>query len=261
MPVPICIRCNSVYKIVWYFNNEKDFVMNMLSKSIVSACFSVLTFSAFAGGPVHVPAQNEFPTGFYAGIGGGYNSLADSFSKTLFDGLNFASFTASANGLAPLVQVGFWGRMGSSMAWGVKASYSYLNLDPDYILSDSSGVYSNFDAGVKNQFNALATLGFGMDKYLAYVGVGVSVLPTNFVAQAAGAAGGNYKVNETFVDALVQLGMTYNINSNWFVDSSYSYAFGGTKTLSQTVGGNPFKTNLRVSNQTAVVTINRRFFG
>ena len=102
--------------------------MNMLCKSLVCASVFALSLSSIAGGVVAVASNNSLPTGLYAGIGGGYNSLSNEYKNTELLGESFENFSASSNGLAPLVQLGFRGKLGGNMTWGVKATYSYLNI-------------------------------------------------------------------------------------------------------------------------------------
>ena len=92
-------------------------IIHRIKTSIMLLCF-VFTMTFVAATKAAPPNQVDDFTGFFIGWGAGHTSLTTGPTTTVLAGLAFDSNTFSANNLAPLVQLGYWGHIYRNWLWG-----------------------------------------------------------------------------------------------------------------------------------------------
>ncbi len=167
-------------------------------------CLSVISFSTYAAS---VDTQSEMPrSGFFAGLGGSYNSV---YPNQAINGSLVANYyadgalaTIAENTLpsfstppimttfAPVVQIGYFKQFADShWFWGAKLLYQYLNLKSSNKFSDSNSFFSgvgfpgaptqpiallsqNASIEINHEFIFMPLMGYSFKNNQIYFGIG-----------------------------------------------------------------------------------------
>lgn len=228
--------------------------MSKLLKALSVASLSVAAASVFAGGVEPGPAMVD-ATGMFVGVGGGINTVnLNNELVNVPQGYQATITNGRASFLAPYGQIGYWGHLNENFYWGVKAFYKYLNTEANSTVNISAqpaGVAGPTSAVVRTAISqeAAAQLMIGTEFHgmLPYVAGGVLWLPS--VTNSIDAFGQSQK--ENMWGGIFSVGARRDISKDWFIDSSYSYGFTGTKQFDQNL-------SQRVSIQSVDVSVNYR---
>lgn len=220
---------------------------------------------------------------------------------------NGAPFHNITNSFSPEIQIGYLKHAPcSENLYGVKFTWQYLGSSatnsnlyiPQVGVSTSStGVtsslfgYVNADAvqvSANHEFNLLAFIGRSFGNKYIYLGIGPSLfnLKSKNYYSIGYAEFEGVTINVTglvsysspsvwMLGGAGQLGMTYFITPDWFIDASYTYAITGSRMINHqqafsnassvgdvdyvTTGTLFTKDTLRVNNQSLLLTINKVF--
>jgi len=239
-------------------------------------CLIALTPAAFAA---DLPALKYNPppvymapaTGFFIGVGAGYNSfkfdrsvyavgLSDVFQGATPVAVGHAEgpanpFQDTIFAFAPEGQIGYFGRLGADLLWGVKFKYKYADATSSQVplIIAQSGAFAQLGGGVsplfgnvlieeaqstiKHELALLALIGAPVRNGNVYLGAGPALFGTKLnlynstgFAMVNGAPNDqtgtpmNFESSKWVWGAAGQIGMTYNLAPTWFLDVNYTYA-------------------------------------
>lgn len=205
--------------------------------------------------------------------------------------------------LAPEAQLGYFSHFGGSdWMWGGKFVYRYTNATATTVdiapqaggLQTLSGtdsftgnvVIESYRTKLNHQFAFMPFIGHSFDRSYVYLGAGPALFGTQTkIDNAIGFADFNgmrgdvtgtplsFESTEWVWGGVAQIGVTYYMNHNWFLDLNYTYArsaefksnFSGP--FSSTTFGYGYKAvgtlfvtpSQRVTDQAVSITINRTF--
>lgn len=217
--------------------------------SLVIFCFT----SALAGGP-DVPPPPTYYDGFYVGLGGSYNFTSVDNQDVLRDSFQVQDFANNVNKLAPIFQMGYWGMLGDSAMFGVKAFFKYLNARPHLVYDNALDIFTQDDQ-VDYEVSLLLLLGYQVHDFLLYIGAGVVVFPS--VKSRIDITGDISNICRTLWGGIAQIGFNYYFNPWWFLDASFTYAQTANYLFENPVFGD--RATVHIVNKEFIFTINRRF--
>ena len=209
------------------------------------------------------------------------------------------------NTAAPSLQVGFFKHFANSdLMWGGKFAYSYLGTSSSYqnlLIPQSGGfqqgaaytpfngnyVVRSYQSKINHQMSFMPFIGKSFEKSYIYFGAGPTLAQTSYnINQITGFADINglttsitglstpasYSTSQWTWGAGAVIGGTYFLDSNWFLDMSYTYSvtgnptanWGGTWADNPAVGGVRTGTNTgtssgNISTQALMLTLNKAF--
>lgn len=246
--------------------------MTIKFKSILS--LAMIATSALAG---QMGTTRNAPIGVFIGVGGNYNSVNLVQNSS---GLGISNLTlngvATSRGIAagtaapfintnlkfaPEAQIGIMKSFNSTVFYGLKFTYQYLNsvATNKQLYLPQNGTLQTFnppgtsslfgyaiadsvETTIDHDMNLLALLGKSIDnnKYV-YLGAGpslISLRSQNFNSIGYALINGqtlnvtglvNYGSPTIWAwGGAAQLGMSYYLDSSWFMDVSYTYSFTGS---------------------------------
>lgn len=212
----------------------------------------------------------------------------------------------NASGLVPSVQAGYFHHMpGGEWILGGKFTYNYLNSSSsvENIRLPQAGSFTytetgvtepflgnavarNFKSTVKHQIALVPYVGRSFGNGFVYFGAGPTLTETqtdidglvgfadiNDTRRDISGAPQNFSASDWVVGGTATVGLTYFLDSSWFVDASYSYAttrdsrsdfvstyqYENTSNGQVTVGDLIGDSTGRVATQSIVVTLNMAF--
>ena len=224
------------------------------SQTALNLLISASITPIFAG---EMGALSTITSGFYAGIGSGWDHTDETFNsttrtstmKTAYD-----HYTANQNRLAPIAQLGYWAPLHEKWLWGIAAQWNYLGYKTanvnssrgQYIPNASFSSINIFGPDVLRDFSSqtrannevrlLAYFGEQFKNSHAYLGLGPTLFTaSNSVYVSSVHVGGgdtlissSVKDSQTLWGAAAQLGYNYYLNATYFINFSYTYAQSGT---------------------------------
>lgn len=205
---------------------------------------------------------------------------------------------------APEAQIGYFGQFGASnVLWGVKFKYKFADATSSQspLIIAQSGAFVQLGGGgptpmignvlieeaqstVRHEFALLALIGAPIRDGKVYLGMGPALFDTKLsLYQSIGFANvngqpsdqtgtpANFESTKWVWGSAAQIGMTYNLTPNWFLDVNYTYA---ATPRYKTDFVSPFETTSngltyrglafitvreRLTSQALAVSINRMF--
>lgn len=225
--------------------------MQRLAKyAILSFMISSITLPVFAK---NMESQPLLTQGFYAGIGGSANTVDENF-QSFFKSTNKSAhdtYTASANRLAPMLQVGYFGPLRDKWLWGVVAQWKYLNYQTandsgshgQHLPNPSFSSINFFGPSIERDFSSqtnlnnemllLFYLGMQLMQGDGCLGIGPAFITASnhiYVSSVHTPNGvGNNLVstsvnsNTTLWGGAVQIGYNFFLDGSWFLNMNYTY--------------------------------------
>lgn len=211
-------------------------------------------------------SQEMIKHGIYAGLGGSWNTIDETFNSTFLTSSHNSAwdhYAVNLNRLAPMVQVGYWAPICNPWLWGVEAQWKYLGYKTpnvntsrgQYIQNASFSsinifgdkVIRDFTSQTKIDNEVLLLLYFGMQLQNGYAYLGLG--PTLFTAtnniyvssvHTAMDGGDNLSSNsvnssKTMWGGAAQVGYNYYFASTCFLNLNYTYSKSGTYHFNNTV--------------------------
>lgn len=256
----------------------------------VSVAATTLSLNAFAGGPELAPAAPSMASGFFVGLGGGYNTeqlrnrnsfyfdtfVNNAFRRTYTENTRLNNQTYN---LSPTVQLGYLSYENGWM-WGVQGIYTYLNsttisnVPTDFFRSQP---FSFIRVQPEHKFSLLLMLGMNLnDSNVAFVGLGPSVIDVNSSYGVSFTNGVQPLVdfsrsrNTWAWGGSAQLGWLHYFSPTWFLSTTYTWSYYGRENNNFTwnfANNAQFFPNTRwfsnnstsVTSQQIVVAINKTF--
>jgi hypothetical protein len=252
--------------------------------------YSLILASLIANGSVLTSYAGDLgsisgiSSGFYAGIGGGWNTIDERFNSTLFTSTfkgALDNYDTSRNRLSPTIQLGYWAPFNTKWLWGVAAQWEYLhyktvNVNTTHGQSLPNATFSSiniFGPDVMRDFssqtkadNVVNFLFYGGEQFsrsYVYFGIGPALFKAaNKVFVSSVHVGGGdtlistlVNANKTLFGGAAQVGYNYYINSSYFLNFSYTYSQSKTYNLTNSV--NAALLNGAISPDSVTVNINR----
>ncbi len=227
--------------------------MKKLIALIVISLYGIAT-SALAAEPIPTISH-----GFYAGIGGGWNTIDETYNSTLFSSTDKSAhdnYNVNSNRLAPLIQFGYWKPFTEKWLWGITAQWEYLGYQTanvnssrgQYIQNASFSSINFFGPGVTRDFTSqtkinneillLFYLGMQLQQSYVYAGLGPALFTASnsiYVSSVhtPDGVGDNLvstsvSANNTVWGGVAQVGYNLYLNSTLFLNFSYSYSQSAT---------------------------------
>lgn len=233
--------------------------------------FTKVTLCLLISGPITTTFAGEsemtmLTPGLYAGIGGSWNTIDESFGSTLITSNGRSgrdNFDMSHSRLAPMVQIGYWRPLCQGWLWGVAAQWKYLNyVTPnddatrgEHLPNASFSSINIFGANITRDFSAqtrvnnevafLLYIGKQLQNGYAYLGMGpVLFTAANslyvFSVHKANGIGANLVSNsvtnkKTIWGGMVQVGYNYYLNPTFFLNFNYSYSQTATNEFNNSI--------------------------
>lgn len=228
---------------------------------VLTSTYFILSTAVFAG--------EQIPTicyGFYAGLGGSWNTIDETYQSTFFTSRNISAkdhYNASSNRLAPLIQLGYWQPLTEKYLWGAVAQWKYLgyqtanvnNSRGQYIQNASFSSINFFGPNVvrdftsktkiKNEALFLFYLGAQLQQSYAYLGIGPVLftsansiyLSTVHVPDGTGdnLISTSTSANKTVWGGALQVGYNYYLDCSWFLNVNYTYIKSATNQFKNSV--------------------------
>ncbi len=234
--------------------------------------------SVFAAEPTPIISH-----GFYAGIGGGWNTIDETYASTLFTSTHKSAhdnYNVSSNRLAPLIQLGYWRPFNETWLWGVTAQWEYLgyqtanvNSSRGQYIQNASFSSINFfgpdvlrdftsQTNINNEVLLLFYLGMQMQQSYVYLGLGPALFTASnniYVSSVHTPHGGSNLVstsvgaNNTLWGGAAQVGFNLYLNPIWFLNFSYTYlksttgSFNNSANATKLNGGSAGPTTLNLN--------------
>ena len=230
-----------------------------MNKVVRKTIFCLLLGGLATGTMAHANARAasapSFYSGFYAGLGGSWNTtdMHVSNSSTFTDNANNVytgsgdAYVTNANRYAPMIRLGYWAPYEGMWMYGVQFDYKYLN-NLGNISSTGVGYPSNsFQASnldsvarvnLEHQINLMGYFGMKFDKGYLHVGFGPSMFLFKHTLMVTGAtttatpntaANLNYKGNYNSFGIAAQFGCNHYVKPDLFVSMDYTYAVSSKK--------------------------------
>ena len=235
---------------------------------------SVMSF-AFAGTMGPIASEPVNLTGFYAGLGGAYNStrVETSTSARLSAVSGFpplgtfrgrtGNYARTQQVFSPEAQIGYFEHIqNSNWLWGLELAYQYSGIE-EKASGDARGAHITVSnpnialsndirfSGVKTSVDSVlmmpAILGYSFTNGFVYAGFGPSLFQTKRQVGAAsdelsalyiGSAPG-YSHTQWMWAGAAQAGAAYYLNPSWFLKLHYTYAETGHYSNRHTTYFNP----------------------
>ena len=275
----------------------------MIMKHLLSAVLLANGALAVAATPTTPISSSTNQSGFFIGIGGGYNSVkTTSQSSMTLNSLSgiptnqllldtATTFHATQQNFSPEGQLGYFSNFnGTNWLWGAKLSYTYVHsktmqrgsnryLQGQNDASINIVAVGPVETNSTHGLSLLAFTGRSIANSFVYLGVGPALFDvSNNISGMSdidsgyyiGTIGGFSRAHWLW-GAAIQAGMTYYLNSTWFLDFNYNYATTTRRTFENTVpfseqyngglntGIVTYTINQRITPQQIAVSINKKF--
>lgn len=269
---------------------------------------SVILSSAMTGLciPVIVDASvvSDNRDGFFLGVGGGYQSVKtesklsgqlsalSGFPPTDAFQLVSQSFDDAQYSITEEVHAGYFKHLPcSEWLWGVKLAYQYLQnnssnknlyLEFDNKLNTHNQVVTDIKAEIDHEFSGLVFFGRSYSHGFAYLGLGPVLFDANnsfeniyddHSGNYIGRIAGLENSSRWIWAGMMQVGVNYYVNANWYFDVNYTYALSGRTNINNhanfmpssnsglNAGTMTINNDERISSQAIIVSLNKVFAG
>lgn len=230
--------------------------------------------------------------GFYAGIGGSWNTIDENYHSTFFTLTGKAAkdnYNVSSNRLAPLVQLGYWSPFTDKWLWGVSAQWKYLGYQTANVnnsrgqsIQNASFSSINFfgsevirdftsQTNIHNEGLLLFYFGMQLQQSYVYLGLGPALFTAsnNIYVSSVHTPNGvgntlistSVSANNTLWGGAVQVGYNLYLNPCWFLNFSYSYLQSATSSFNNSINAailnganNPGPTTLNLNRAVRLST-------
>lgn len=242
--------------------------------------------------------------GFFLGVGAGFQpikvdsklsgqlSSLSGFPPT--DTLNLISQSPeiSQYSISEEVHVGYFKHLPcSEWLWGVKLAYQYLQnnssdktlyLDFDNAANTHNQVVADLETDIDHVFSGLVFFGRSYSHGFTYLGIGPVLFDANNTINNLYDDHSGYYIGRLedldsssrwIWGGMVQVGINYYLNANWYFDLNYTYALSGrtdinnsgnfTPTINNGLNSGTLTINNseRINSQAIIVSINKVFSG